>query len=217
VGPFRYREIGDPPDVCTGERQSAKKGIPPHTTPRRLKPCPSEARSNVISRSFATIMLDQAKDGPSNKQETPIVSSTEQDCTDGLEEQRKPNICTPIGASFTFSSPHNLLPALVPERGSPYAELFQSIHDRPGSGLWPHGVTATLAACLFNARALGIDIGRVLDPEYMSPFYRSSSPLVLPPGSAAVQSKGFGAELDQRFVALGPLRACFAQISFPPG
>jgi hypothetical protein len=84
--------------------------------------------------------------------------------------------------------------------------------------LWPHGVTVTLAACLFNARTLGIDIDRILDPNYMSPFYKPSWKSVLDDAEHSDNDHhGLDTFSDSQQSAVfdGPLRPCLAQIIFP--
>jgi hypothetical protein len=181
--------------------------------PGGLRPVPTEVGPDFTVRSCETEILNLAQDA--SGQETPKPSSSSQVSLDGLQDQQRLSSRTTKETPFAFSSPQTLFPALVPKRGSPYAEFLKFTRDRPRSTLWPHGVTATLAACLFNARALGIDIGRVLDPYYVSPFYRPSNSLVLPPGSGEFQPTNLDVTSDPQLAMLGPLRPCFAQVIFP--
>ena len=140
-----------------------------------------------------------------------------QESIHGLPAQPKSISCTKREAPFTFSSPQTLLPShesFFPNNLTPFSQLLSLVRDRPRAALWPHGVTATLAACLFNAHLLGIDIDRAMDPHYMSPFYRPSSALSRSSGSA-VELTGTNIAPDQRLTELGFLRPCFAQIMFP--
>ncbi|KIW63862.1 hypothetical protein PV04_08834 [Phialophora macrospora] len=152
-------------------------------------------------------------------------SSSEQWCIDGEQGPPQARSWSTIERApetpFTFPTAQTLFPAhksLVPKRWTPreFLDLLRdpstlALSPTPALPLWPHGVTATLAACLFNARALDIDLDRVMDPVYVSPFYRPSSGLIsalpLAPSAAADEEAGASA----RFVALGPLRPCFAQ------
>ncbi|KAK5314569.1 hypothetical protein LTR93_010293 [Exophiala xenobiotica] len=205
------------------ERHRAKNRLPPNTTSRQLAPRPTEGGPDVNKRSSETDIEIVDRTHDSSNQDIPTLSTSDQGPLDGLQHQHDSTFCTTKEAPFTFTSPQTLLPAhesLVPKRRTPSSELTNFMRDHPKRALWPHGVTSTLAACLFNALALGIDIDRVTDPQYMSPFYQPSLSLVLTPpaGSAsAVQSTNFDADFasDPQLAFLGPLRPCLAQVLFP--
>lgn len=219
---LRMNEAGLRSDLFLGERQRAKNRIPPSTTSRQLAPRPAEVGLDVNERSSEAEpeILDRIQDA--TNQENPRTNTSDQVSIDGLQGQDNSTYCTTKEVPFTFPSPQTLLPAhesLVPKRRTPSSQLSNFLRDHPRPALWPHGVTTTLAACLFNARALGIDIDRVMDPQYMSPFYRPSLSLVFPPpGSAsAVQSTNLEADVasDPQLTGHGPLRPCLAQVIFP--
>ena len=215
VSSFPVDEADRSSNVLLGKRQRAKKRLPPRTTPRRLAPRSPEVESDITIGSSETEILDRTHKASSPETLTPNSSS--QGSVDEPQEQQKQYSNITKEAPFTFSSPQFLFPAhesLVPKRYTPSSELLKFTRDRPRPALWPHGVTATLAACLFSARALGIDIDRVLDPHYMSPFYRPSFSLTLPPGSE-VQPTSPDAASDPELAVLGPLRPCSAQVIFP--
>ncbi|KAJ9497042.1 hypothetical protein H2202_007514 [Exophiala xenobiotica] len=220
---LRVVGAGRSSDVFSGERHRAKNRLPPNTTSRQLAPRPTEGGPDVNKRSSETDIEIVDRTHDSSNQDIPTLSTSDQGPLDGLQHQHDSTFCTTKEAPFTFTSPQTLLPAhesLVPKRRTPSSELTNFMRDHPKPALWPHGVTSTLAACLFNALALGIDIDRVTDPQYMSPFYQPSLSLVLTPpaGSAsAVQSTNFDADFasDPQLAFLGPLRPCLAQVLFP--
>ena len=203
-------------DVSSGERRRFKKRKLADTTPRRLVPYPSEVGADV---TLDTENLDHTKGVPS--QETLTPSSSDQWSLRALQGQQALDSCT-TEAPFTFFSAQTLFPvqecSLIPTRCTHYFEFLKLIRERPRYALWPHGATATLAACLFNARVLGIDIERVMDPHYMSPFYRPPLSVVLAEGPASASPSTDPVQVvasESRLTTFGPLRPCFAQICFP--
>ncbi|KAI1613123.1 hypothetical protein EDD36DRAFT_255492 [Exophiala viscosa] len=170
------------------ERRRLRKRIMPDTAPRRLAPFPPEVEADAMVRSHDTQVLDWTQKYTADEE------------------------------MFTFSSPQNLFPTeeCMSKPCTPFTQFLTLVRERPRCALWPHGATATLAACLFNARVLGIDIERVMDPQYMSPFYRPPLPLALregPPSAAPLTNLDIASE--SRLPPLGPLKPCLAQISFP--
>ncbi|KAL6251776.1 hypothetical protein RBB50_001986 [Rhinocladiella similis] len=202
------------------ERRRAKTEIlKSKATPRYLAPRDSGSGSLVTTSKPSDTEDVQVCTGQTSDTEMPSsISSHVFSDTWNLHDQRHPQSGSHVihDAMFTFSSPQTLLPAhdsLVPKRRTPTSELqaFLTGTNRPGHTLWPHGAPPTLAACLFNAAVMGIDIDRVGEPKYMSPFYRpsfSASPSPVQPAAADKTSN-----LHLR----GPrsLRPCFAQVIFP--
>ncbi|KAJ9610339.1 hypothetical protein H2200_005116 [Cladophialophora chaetospira] len=184
------------------ERRRTKKRYPLSSAPRPLVPRPREEDLNATERS---------SDSSGSNTSDPISVD------DGLQDQQKPNSAKVAADAFTFSSPQTLLPtqkSLVPRRRTPYSDLLNLMRDQPRYALLPHGVTATLAACLFNGSALGIDIDQIMDPHYMSPFYRDSD-AAMQSIASTVQATALDVSPGSNLADLGPLRPCFAQVIFP--
>ncbi|KIY00061.1 uncharacterized protein Z520_03746 [Fonsecaea multimorphosa CBS 102226] len=197
------------------ERQRAKNRSLPSTTLKLLAPYPCQVKGGVTIRSFKTETSDrpQSVTGP----ETLTLSCPYQEVRCAVQDQQRPSSRGDKNAPFTFSSPQTLLPihqSFVPKHKTPFSELLDFVRNRPIAALWPHGVTATLAACLFNARALGIDIDRIMDPQYMSPFYRASlSPILL--AGSSVQLESHDSVTNPQVASPILLRPCSAQVVFP--
>ncbi|KIW13449.1 hypothetical protein PV08_08637 [Exophiala spinifera] len=212
------------------ERRRAKKQFlkSKPQTPRYLAPrVPDDAAvvSGAVKYSEAVNVPNWAGHTSASSTETapPSASSHVFSDTLNLRDQRHPRSDPTPQMTFTFSSPQTLLPAhesLIPQRRTPTSELqaYFRATNRPGHTLWPQGVPATLAACLFNAAALGIDIDRVGDPKYMSPFYRPSFSAT-PSSSLVVQPTTTDESSTPTSTLQLPeprsLRPCFAQVIFP--
>ncbi|OQU96404.1 hypothetical protein CLAIMM_02489 [Cladophialophora immunda] len=195
------------------ERRRAKNRLLSSTRQRPLAPYPHEFEADANANSSDTGILNQSTVGP----ETLIPSHRYQEHAEGVQDRPDPNCGATKEAPFTFSSPQTLLPthqSLIPKLHTPFSELLNLVRDRPAAALWPHGVTTTLAACLFNARALGIDIERVMDPQYMSPFYQTSVSPILISGLPGHSTNNIIA-LNQQSSVPGSLRPCSAQVMFP--
>lgn len=169
-------------------------------------------------RSSKPEILDQTQDTPSSEVGTLDSSDQGSSSVDGLWDKQTESTCTSTTEEvpFTFSSPQTLFPArdnLILKNCNTFSEFLTFTRDHLRPTIWPHGVTTTLAACLFNARALGIDLDRIMDPHYISPFYRPSFSLMVPPGSV-VQPTSLDAASDPQLAVFGSLRPCFAQVMF---
>ncbi|OAP58161.1 hypothetical protein AYL99_07251 [Fonsecaea erecta] len=200
------------------ERRRTKKQPPPSTTPRLLAPCPREARGDITITSSKTEILDRLRSATHPEPLTP--SSSHQALRGRTHDRQYPGSRSTTDVPFTFSCPQTLLPthqSFISKRSTPFTELLDLVRDSPRAALWPHGVTTTIAACLFNARALGIDLERVMDPHYMSPFYQASlSPTLLSSGSSIQPTNHSNTSASDVPLAIPvPLRPCSAQVIFP--
>ena len=204
--------------MITGERKRAKRGPLRNGTLRRLAPSVSYSRIAATDRKSQTETFRGTQVASSKQNSTPGSSNSNSRRSHSAYEEQELSLCTATDpALFTVSSPQTLFPdheSLVPKIRTPSSELLYFARNQLRPALWPHGFTATLAACLFSARALGIDIDRVMDPQYLSPFYKPSSSRTLPPESS-IQPTYLGVASDPRVTLPSSLRPCFAQIVFP--
>ncbi|KAK6373416.1 hypothetical protein LTS17_008436 [Exophiala oligosperma] len=218
--------------VFRERRRAKKKYLNSNPTPRHLAPrVPVDTGSRTAKSSEADEILHWI--GQTSSTNTMPSSTSSHVFSDALTLQDQPHQQRQSPAHivqetiFTFSSPQTLLPAhnsLIPKGRSPTSEVqaFLTATNRPGHTLWPHGAPPTLAACLFNAAAMGIDIDRVGEPKYMSPFYRPSfsatlsspSPPVHPTTTTTTTTSSTSPTM---YLSPGPrsLRPCFAQVIFP--
>lgn len=211
-----------------GEKQRVKKRFPPVNNPRRLAPYPEPSETGPYLRDFSIdfFHLTQTTTG---RQDPSPDGSSHGSCIKGPrlqdDQDSSPNSCDIIheASPFTFSHPQTLIPAhdsFVPKRRTPSSLLSALMRPHPSSPLWPHGAPSNVAAFLFNARALGIDVDRLFDPYYTSPFYRPSlipvSNSVFPHQMADLEGSMEDNDHDAvRLSNLGSLRPCLAQMIFP--
>lgn len=197
-------------DIFLGERQKAKKSFPLNNTSRRLAPRPMVTSFTGTQNLSESEPLVQGQNGTSKLITT--CDKSKRGSQNELQDQRKTK-----EAAFTFSSAQTFIPdhdSLIPKRLTPYSNILTLMKDHPKPTLWPHGVTSTLAACLFNARLLGIDLDQLLDPRYMSPFYQPSS-LQNIKSSSSDQLIAFENVSDPNLAVLGLLKPCLTQLIFP--